>query len=522
MTRKVKYPIGQQDFKTLREMGCVYVDKTDFISKIVDNGSQYYFMARPRRFGKSLFLSTLRYFFEGESYLFKGLYIDSTDWKWDEYPVLHLDLNVERYAEEGLLENIIDNIFRRWEDKYEVSYRASDISSRFSNIIAAAHEKTGRQVVILVDEYDKPLVSNLNNNSLFEHYRIRLAALYSNFKSSAPHIRLVFLTGVSRFSRLSVFSDLNNLNDITFDNEYADICGISEKELYDYFNQGITEIAEKYKISYQEICERLKANYDGYRFAEEGSDMYNPWSVLNCMSKKKIQYFWNQTGVPTIVAELLKKVNADLERIFNSWCSENDLRGLDLQNPRPLALMYQTGYLTIKDYDENTEEYLLGIPNKEVKKGLYDELLPFYMKFQPDTEKNVVSDVVRSAIYGKPEDFMKSLRTFFAGISYKMKMDNENNFHNAFYLLTRLIGLEADTEVDTSDGSIDMLIKTKEYIYILELKYNSSAQSALDQINYKQYDRPYQLDKRKIFKIGVSFSSKSRCIESWVIESGSH
>lgn len=512
-----KYAIGEQDFKSLREMGCVYVDKTPFIAEMVDSSSKYFFLARPRRFGKSLFLSALHYFFEGERELFKGLYIDTIDWEWKRYPVLHLDLNVERYSEMGVLDIIVDNIFKRWEEKYEVAFKAPDLSSRFSNIIAAAHEKTGCQVVILVDEYDKPLVGNLNEDTLFEHYRTRLAALYSNFKSSAPHIRFVFLTGVSRFSRLSVFSDLNNINDITFDNAFADICGITENELYECFQQGMNGLAEKYKTSCQEICGRLKANYDGYRFAEEGSDMYNPWSVLNCMAKRKIQNYWNQTGVPTVVAESLKMVNADLEKIFNTWCGEDDLKGLDLRNPRPVALMYQTGYLTIKDYDERVDRYYLGIPNKEVKEGLYSELLPIYMKSKYETPGSVVADLVAYAVLGKPEEFMRSLQTFFAGVSYKMKMDNENNFHNAFYLLSCLLGLETDTEVNTSDGSIDMVIKTTEYIYIIELKYDGSAQAAIEQIDEKQYARPYQFDTRTLFKIGVNFSSGTRCIEDWII-----
>lgn len=512
-----RYAIGEQDFKSLREMGCVYVDKTQFIAGLLDSRGKYFFLARPRRFGKSLFLSALHYFFEGERDLFKGLYIDSIDWDWARYPVLHLDLNVERYSEEGMLEKIIDNIFRRWEEQYDVPFRAEGLSSRFSNIIAAAHEKTGRQVVILVDEYDKPLVGNMNDDSLFEHHRSRLAVLYSNFKSSAAHIRMVFLTGVSRFSRLSVFSDLNNINDITFDNTFADICGITEIELAKYFQQGIAGLAGKYNVSGQEICMRLKENYDGYRFAEEGSDVYNPWSVLNCMAKKKFQNYWNQTGVPTVVVESLRRVNADLERIFDSWCKEDDLKGLDLQNPRPVALMFQTGYLTIKDYEERVDRYRLGIPNREVKEGLYTELLPVYMKSKSGISDSVVAEIVTYAILGKPEDFMKSLQTFFAGISYKMKMDNENNFHNAFFLLTSLMGLNTQTEVSTSDGSIDMVIETVEYIYIVELKFDGSARSAIDQINEGQYARPYQLDSRKLFKIGVNFSSQTRCIEDWII-----
>lgn len=517
MALKVRYPIGQQDFKTLRRRECVYIDKTAFIKKLVEEGSQYYFLARPRRFGKSLFLSTLQYFFEGERELFKGLFIDSINWDWKHYPVLHLDLNMEKYAEPGLLDSVLDNIFKDWEAKYEVSYKADDLSSRFRNIIKAAHEKTGLQVVILVDEYDKPLVGNLNKNEDFEHYRSRLSALYSNFKSSAGDIRLVFLTGVSRFSKLSVFSDLNNINDISFDDDFSDICGITEKELGDNFQEGILKLAKYNGYSYERACRELKRNYDGYKFSKNGNEIYNPWSLLNCLDKHDISNYWNQTGTPSLLAESLKKLNVNLQNIFNSYCTEDDLRGLDLANPQPLALLYQTGYLTIKNYNRKIRRYQLGIPNNEVKKGLFDILLPYYVSCKRIPTKKVVDDMVSNFILGNPEEAMRNLQAYFAGINYKLKMDNENNFQNAFYLLMDLVGLDTTAEANTSEGSIDLLIKTDDYIYIIELKYDHSAESALRQIEEKHYARQFQTDPRQLIKIGVSFSSKTRCIEDWKI-----
>ncbi|MBD5328506.1 MAG: ATP-binding protein [Bacteroides sp.] len=515
------YPIGQQDFKTLREGGAIYVDKTEFVDKIIKSTSQYYFLARPRRFGKSLFLSTMKYFFQGERELFKGLYIDSTDWKWEEYPVLHLDLNTNRYMEKGKLEAVLDNLFREWEKRYGISEIAEDYSQRFSNIIQTAHEKTGRQVVVLVDEYDKPLVGNLNKQEMFEYYRAQLASIYSNFKSSAAHIRLVFLTGVSRFSKLSVFSDLNNINDITFDNAYADICGITEKELKAYFQEGIAMLADKRRLSFDGALRLLKRNYDGYRFAEEGSEIYNPWSVLNAMEKSAVKNYWNETGMPTILAEALKRVDADLESMFNSNVQEDDLKGLDLLNPNPTALLYQTGYLTIKRYNRRLEYYRLGIPNKEVERGLFSVLLPYYVQIRRGTTNGVMLDIVDAFVSGEPERAMRSLQAFFAGIDYKMKMDNENNFHNAFYLLTHILGLDVETEVHTSDGSIDLTIDTDEFFYIIELKYDHSAEEALRQIEEKRYSRPWQNGEREVFLIGAAFSSKTRCIEEWKIEHSS-
>ncbi len=514
-----KYPIGQQDFKTLRDRNCIYVDKTPFIRKLVDKGGQYYFLARPRRFGKSLFLSTLGYFFEGKRELFKGLYVDTADWdwSWEEYPVLHLDLNTDRYAEPGKLEGVLDNLLRRWEEKYGVEVKDTEFSQRFKTIIETAHKKTGKQVVILVDEYDKPLVGNLNKSEAFEAYRSQLASLYSNFKSGAAHIRMVFLTGVSRFSKLSVFSDLNNIQDITFDNEYADICGITRDEVVSYFKVGIEMLAEERNMTYDGAVQALKENYDGYRFAEKGSEIYNPWSLLNALSSKDIDNYWNETGMPTIVAEGLKRINADIETFLDVSCTKNDLKGLDLLNPQPIALMYQTGYLTIKEYDRDLEEFRLGIPNKEVRTGLLNVLLPYYVNanyIQPDM---VVRDIIRGFVKGKPEDSMKALKSYFAGIDYCLKVENENNFHNAFFLLTSLIGLKTKAEVHTSDGRIDLLIETPKYIYIIELKYDHSAEEALRQIEDKEYALPFRADGRRVFKIGASFSSETRRIDNWII-----
>ena len=516
--KKVKYAIGDQDFRSLRERGCLYVDKTSYIDKIVNSGTKYYFLARPRRFGKSLFLSTMKYFFEGRRELFKGLYIDSTDWYWEDYPVLHLDLNTGKYEDLGKLEGVLDNMFRDWENRYGISVKDEDHTMRFKTIIKTAHEKTGKQVVILVDEYDKPLVGNLRKNKNFEHYRAKLASIYSNFKSSAEHIRLVFLTGVSRFSKLSVFSDLNNLKDITFSDEFADICGITEKELLDNFRQGINGLAESYGVSYEAMCRRLKEHYDGYRFAKKGSDIYNPWSVLNAMDESRIGAFWNGTGAASIVAETLHASDVDIEKTLNARWKLDRLAGLDLLNADPTALLYQAGYLTIADYNFRNDTVRLKIPNREVKEGLFNDLLQFYVKVRRGTAEGVVGELVEDIENGNPADMMKSLQAYFAGIPYDLKMDNENNFHNAFYILLTLIGIDAKAETHTSDGRIDLLIETPDYVYVIELKYDGTSEDALRQIEDKEYALQFSTDSRKVFRIGVNFSSETRRIEAWKIE----
>lgn len=519
MTDHDKYPIGQQDFKTLRERGALYIDKTAFVEKIAMSGSQYYFLARPRRFGKSLFLSTLRYFFEGQRELFKGLYIDSTDWDWESYPVLYLDFNTDKYAEKYVLEDVLETRFRDWEKKYNVIELQKTYSQRFKEIIKNAHKMTGKQVVILVDEYDKPLVGNLHQEDNFEHYRTRLASLYSNFKSSAEHIRLVFLTGVSRFSKLSVFSDLNNLNDISFDDAFADICGITEKELLDNFQDGIENLALKRREDFASTCQRLKQNYDGYRFAPEGSDIYNPWSLLNCMQKGRIGSYWNATGAASIVAEVLHNADVDIEKILNAHWKLGRLAGLDLRNANPTAMLFQTGYLTIANYNMDYDEILLKVPNDEVREGLFNDLLPLYVNCKEEWAEDVVYKIKMAIRNGMPDELMNNLIAYFAGIPYEMKMENENNFHNAFYILMTLIGIDAKTEVHTSDGSLDLLIETPKFIYIIELKYDSSPVQALQQIEEKGYALRFSTDSRELFKIGVNFSSEKRRIDSWKINS---
>ena len=511
------YAIGQQDFRMLREGDAVYIDKTAFIEKIVRSRIQYYFLARPRRFGKSLFLSTLRYFFEGRRELFKGLYIDSVDWDWEAYPVLLLDLNANKYDEIGKLDDVLDNLFRNWEKLYGIEVKDEDYSMRFKTIIKTAHERTGKPVVILVDEYDKPLVGNPRSSDRFEHYRAKLAGLYSNFKSSAEHIKLVFMTGISRFSKLSVFSDLNNLKDISFSDDFADICGITERELLDNFQQGIMRLAHKRKVEPDMITELLKKNYDGYRFTPEGSDIYNPWSVLNAMDECRIGAYWNATGAASIVAEALRDSDVDIEATLSAVWDFDDLAGLDLLNADPTALLYQAGYLTIADYDTDANTVRLKVPNEEVRKGLFKHLLPLYLKPKGSTAKSVIDGITRSVGRGKPDDMLKSLRAYFAGIPYDLKMDNENNFHNAFYILVTLIGLDAKAEAHTSDGRIDLLIETTDYVYVIELKYDASADDALRQIEEKEYALQFEADGRKVFRIGVSFSSETRRIEDWKI-----
>ena len=514
MEKAVRYPVGEQSFEALREGGFLYVDKTPFIDKIV-NGSQYYFLGRPRRFGKSLFLSTMKCFFEGKRHLFKDLYIDSIDWDWEPWPVLYLDLNPQQYENSETLDALVENFLSVKEKEYDITSTQKNHSVRFANLIETIYKKTGKGVVILVDEYDKPLVNNIHNRQRFEIYRDKLAALYSNFKSSADYIRLVFLTGVSRFGKLSVFSGLNNIRDISFLPEYSAICGITEEELISNFRIGINELATCNGNTFDRELATLKRWYDGYHFSELSPDIYNPFSLLTVMANKYYDNYWIASGTPRLLVDQLKRTHTDLSKLLHIRCSRNSLLGLDIDNITPESLFYQTGYLTIKEFDSRRRIYRLGLPNLEVKQGFFEYLLPYYSNTHGEDVRVFVFDFLDEMEEGRVDDFMKRLQSMFAGISYEMKFDEERNVQNAILILFSLIGMNVDTEVRTSDGRIDLLVRTDRYVYIMELKYDSTAEEALAQIERKEYALPWAIDHREVIEIGINYSSEKRRIDEW-------
>lgn len=513
---KVKYPIGEQSFEVLRKEGFLYVDKTAFIERIL-SGNKYYFLGRPRRFGKSLFLSTLKSFFRGKRELFKGLYADCMDWNWEQYPVLYLDLNTGNYKVDGEFEAVIDRQLKNWAEEYGVEDIDNISSQRFANLIESISEKTGKGVVILVDEYDKPLVNNIHDRKRFEEYRHALAALYSNFKSAADFIKLVFLTGVSRFGKLSVFSGLNNIRDISFLTDFAAICGITEEEVEQYFQIGVSELAAENDRNAQEELEELKRWYDGYHFSKKSPDIYNPFSLLQVFASREYSNFWIESGGTSLLAEQLKRNETDLNALISARCGQNALEGLDIDNISPMALLYQTGYLTIKKYDSQRRVFHLGIPNEEVKQGFFEQLLPYYTSLKKDQTHIYVVDLIDELEEGRVDDFMLRIQSLFAGFGHDLKFDEERNVSNAMLLIFSLVGMRVGAEVRTSDGRIDILVSTEKYIYIMELKYDKSAQEALDQINSKDYALQWSIDARKIIEIGINFSSEKRRIDSWKV-----
>ena len=511
------YPIGIQNFEKLLEGGYTYVDKTALIHKLVTSGT-YYFLSRPRRFGKSLLISTMEAYFSGRKDLFKGLAIEQLEKDWVEYPVLHLDLNSSRYMKPEDLDAVLDQSLNNWEAKFGVTRKYDDFSARMNDIIDAAYTKTGRQVVILIDEYDKPIVNNLGNDSLVDYYRGTLQGFYSVLKAKDGQIRFGFLTGVSKIGKLSVFSSLNNLRDISMETDYSEICGISEEELRGYFDGSVAELADANRLSVEDCYKKLRDMYDGYHFSEDSVGMYNPFSLLNTFCSNKFKDYWFETGTPTMLVNVMKKTSFDITTLSdNVVVSDYDLSGMQDIGNRPIPLFYQTGYLTIKDYDREYREYTLGFPNDEVKNGFLKFIYSYYVPVNPAEGNTTTSKLARALKNGAPEVFMQTLEALFANTTYQIQGDSEKNFQYAMYIIMELLGEYVQAERSTSNGRIDLLLQTRDYIYIIELKINNTADAALQQIEDKGYDKAFAGDPRKIFKIGVSFSTENRRIEDWKI-----
>lgn len=518
------YPIGIENFEKLINSGFLYIDKTEYIHRLA-NQSGYYLLCRPRRFGKSLFLSTLEAFFEGKRELFEGLAITKYDYDWEPRPVLHLNLVNVDASDPDKLENSLDRQFRKWEEKYGMTNIARNLSDRFGEIIQTAYERTGKQVVILIDEYDKPLVFHIDSEEEKDKFRAILKPIYSNLKGCDRYIKMALLTGVSRFSRLSIFSDLNNLNDISMDDDYAAVCGITEQEMLDNCQYGIQKLADSEEFSYEEAVTELKNNYDGYHFTRQSPDLYNPFSLLKALSSKQIGDYWYATGTPTFLLKHIVNKGIDLRKYINAESDSASLSCIDSDSGDVIPMMFQTGYLTIKSYDKTNRYYRLGIPNREVARGLFSKLMPMYTGRDEGESKSFIRESARMLRDGKAEEFMTGLQTLLAGVSYELTGNkSEIFFENNLYVIFAMLGLDVRTEYHTSDGRIDVLITTPKHVYVIELKRDSTPEAALDQINDKHYEYQFRpidgidgTDARDIVKIGVNFSSVTRNITGWII-----
>jgi len=512
----IKFPIGIQNFEKLREGGFLYVDKTAQVYNLASQGG-YYFLSRPRRFGKSLLLSTIEAYFEGKKELFQGLKIEQLETEWQQYPILHLDLNAEDYSSVDALQSILNRYLSYWENMYGRNDAEDTVSGRFAGIIRRAYEKTGKAVVVLVDEYDKPMVMNFDNDELQDKFRNTLKAFYGVLKSCDRYIRFALLTGVTKFSKVSVFSDLNNLRDISMLKDYEDICGLTEQEIHANMAGGVETLAEACSLTVEECYARLKKKYDGYHFCYGGVGIYNPFSVINTMQNRAFGNYWFSTGTPTQLVVLLKNCNFNLNDLTTGEISTQMLGSIETMRENPVPLIFQSGYLTIKDYDREFDLYTLGFPNEEVESSFMGFLMPLYSNASANNSQFNTYQFVREIRSGQPEAFLKRLSAMMADTDYRIVGDSELYFQNFCYVFFRLLGIYTEVERATSDGRMDMVIKTKDYIYILEFKLNQTAASALQQIEEKGYAAPFATDPRTLYKLGINFNLDKRCIDDWKV-----
>ena len=508
------YPIGIQNFESIRQGGYVYVDKTDLIHQLATTG-KYYFLSRPRRFGKSLLVSTMEAYFQGKKELFKGLAIEKLEKDWTEYPVLHLDLSGVTYTDENVLNEKMESTLRQWEKLYGLANDFKTDSVRFYNIIDAAYEKTGKPVIILIDEYDKPLLDSAGNQALREAFRSRLQGFYSVMKSQDGKLRFGFLTGVTKLGKLSIFSGLNNVEDISLSRTYADLCGISEADLHHYFTQSVQELAQANELTQEECFAQLKDYYDGYHFAPDTPDIYNPFSLFRCLKSREFGDYWYETGTPTFVIKALQRGQYDLADLSLTPVPASCLNGVNADDSDPVPVLYQSGYLTIKAYDKQTKEYTLGYPNQEVERGFMQGLANIFVPSARYNGPFAVRKFVEDFKKGDAESLMRRFEAFFADADYEIVGDAELYFQNTMYVMCKLMGQYTQVERHTSNGRMDIVVQTDKYIYIMELKMDATADEALKQIEDKGYAKPFAADPRKLFRIGVGFSSETRRIKEW-------
>lgn len=516
-TMSRKLPIGIQSFEKLRTGGYLYVDKTELVYRLAKAGVPC-FLSRPRRFGKSLLLSTLEAYFLGKKDLFKGLAIERLEQDWLVYPVMHLSLNAEKYDSNERLANLLESQLEAWEAEYGVTEINRSYSIRFMTVIRRAYEQTGRRVVVLVDEYDKPMLRSFDNPELQRDFRETLMAFYTVLKDADAYLQLVFITGVTKFAQMGIFSNLNQLQDISLHPAYTTLCGMTRAEIEAVFAPELQSLARGNGLTYEEAMDKLGRQYDGYHFNYRNWEgMFNPFSVLNTFSTGLFENAWFASGTPTFLAEMLRKTDFDLRDLDGIEVSSASLSDdcADIHNPVPM--IYQSGYLTIKKYDPQFGLYTLGFPNEEVKYGFLNFVAPFYTPVASTDTAFYIGKFVRELTSGDVEAFLERLRCFFADFPYELNTKTERHYQVVFYLVFKLMGQFTEAEVRSARGRADAVVKTADYTYVFEFKLDGSAEAALQQIEEKGYSFPYGADGRKLVKVGVSFDAEQRNLGEWLI-----
>lgn len=518
----MKYPIGIQTFSQLREDGYVYIDKTALVYQLATSG-KIYFLSRPRRFGKSLLVSTLEAYYRGRKELFEGLAIAGLEKDWLEYPIFRIDFNGGPYTQPGVLEATIEGYLGNWEDTYGKNVHYTTTGDRFRELLRRASEQAGRRAVVLIDEYDKPILDALDTPQEAVNREL-LKTFYSTFKSADASLQFVLLTGVTKFSQVSVFSGFNQPKDISMDRRFETLCGITQQEMEHYFAEPIAALAERYECSVEEMKDKLRNQYDGYHFSDKLTGIYNPFSLLNAFDQTRISDYWYATGTPTYLEKLLKHNKEQINELTGKYYAPAMFVDYKADVEKPLPMIYQSGYLTVKDYDLRRDSYLLDFPNDEVRRGFLTMMANDYLK---PKDGNISSWIVDSLILleeGETTEFRDSLTAFLSSIAYdshdsvKTPEATEKYFQYTFYLLLRLIGesnCRLINEKRQAIGRVDCIIELKDYVYIFEFKLDGSADEALRQIEEKNYAKPYLADKRKIVCIGVNFSSETMTVEEW-------
>ena len=520
MARKL-YPLGIQTFSEIRTNDNLYIDKTAYIYRMANSDGKYFFLSRPRRFGKSLLVSTLLSYFGGRKELFKGLAIDNLENEWAEYPVLHFDLSGGKHQEEDQLNRYLDFILKDNERRFGVECDAVDANVRLANLIASVYKKTGKQVVVLIDEYDAPLLDVVHQDERLESLRHLMRNFYSPLKQCEPMLRFVFLTGITKFSQLSIFSELNNITNISMDEAYAGICGITKEELLTQMSDDIDRLAEKLSITREVAIQQLKDNYDGYHFTYPSPDIFNPYSLLNCFSKEKIGAYWFGSGTPTFLIEMMRKFGTTPMDIGESEMADvSDFDAPTETMESIVPLLYQSGYVTIKDYDEETNLYELGIPNKEIRIGLFKSLLPNYLTRSSQRGKVAIAQMSVLIKNGDIDGALELFRTFLATVPYCENTKYEGHFQQLMYVVFALLtDYRILVEQRTSKGRTDITLETQDSIYIMELKFGNTADEALAQINANHYADAFAMSNKKTIKVGIGFDVKDeRNITDWKVE----
>ena len=512
-----KYPVGIQTFEKIREGNYLYIDKTKYIVDFLKKGMTYVFLSRPRRFGKSLFASTLQAYFEGRKELFEGLAIAEYEKEWVKHPVLHFDMSGAKHFDKEALKRYLHLQLRNYENVYGRNEEEVDPNERLDGLVKRAYKQTGQKVVVIIDEYDAPLLDVVHERENLQTLRFIMQNFYSPLKKLDPYLEFTFITGITKFSQLSIFSELNNLDNISMFDQYSAICGISKTELTTVMKPDVEGLGKALGMTYEECLEELRKYYDGYHFSEHSEDVFNPFSLIRAMNGQKIESYWFGSGTPSYLIKSLQKYHVNVMDIEKKGCNVDDFDVSPEQMTSPLPLLYQSGYLTIKKYNPMLKRYSLGYPNREVKIGMLKSLAPNYLSPISLDNSSLVGDFLEKLYDGNLEGAMTRLKAYLASISNRLSNKNERDFQTVFYLIFNLMGAYMRVEEDSAVGRADAVVYMPDAVYVFELKYDGSAEEAIKQIDDKGYLIPYSADGKRLIKVGVNYDSQQRTIGEWTI-----